>query len=196
MDLVPGHLRERLGVQKVALSYVICENAMPPAVLPQQNDNNNPDMTTTEKYGGRIMDELIGYSPHTGAAYAKDNTTVYHILQDMVAGTSFELSLKGSQGARDGRAAYQALLLHNLGILKWDKFNEDAETYCLRHECNGRNQRFTLKSHVNKHHEAYNEMVRANQHVQYKLLNEHTQVGRLLKSIMSKDPHCLRNYPN
>ena len=68
MDLIPGHLRERLGVKKVALSYIIRENATPPAVLPQQNDNNNPDMTTTEKYEGRIMDELIDYAPHTGAA--------------------------------------------------------------------------------------------------------------------------------
>ena len=49
-------------------------------------------------------------------------------------------------------------------------------------------QRFTLKSHVNMHREAYNEMVCANQHVQYELPNEHTQVGRLLKSITSKDP--------
>ena len=72
MDLVPGHLRKRLGVQTVALSYVICEKATPLAVLPQQNDNEHPDMTTTKKYGGRIMDELIDYTPHTGAAYAED----------------------------------------------------------------------------------------------------------------------------
>ena len=134
------------------------------------------------------MDELIDYAPHTGAAYAEDNATVYHILQDMVAGTSFESSLKGFQWARDGRAAYQALLLHNLGSSKWDKIIKDAETYCLRHEWNRRNQRFTLKNHMNKHHEAYNKMVWANQHVQYELPNEHTQVGRLLKSITSKDP--------
>ena len=48
MDLVPGHLCERLGVQKVALSYVIHEPATPPATLPQQNDNAHPDMTTAE----------------------------------------------------------------------------------------------------------------------------------------------------
>ena len=118
MDLVPSHLHERLGVQKVALSYVICENATPLAILPQQNDNTHPDMTTAEKYGGRIMDELIDYAPHTGAAYAEDNATVFHILQDMVTGTSFESSLKGFQQVRDGRAAYQALLVHNLGSSK------------------------------------------------------------------------------
>ena len=75
MDLVPGHLRKRLGVQKVALSYVIWENATPPAMLPQQNDVDNPDMTTTEKYGGRIMDELIDYAPHTGAITQPSTTS-------------------------------------------------------------------------------------------------------------------------
>ena len=82
MDLVPGHLRERLGVQKVALSYVIRENATPPAILPQQNDVDNPDMTTAEKYGGRIMDELIDYAPHTGAAYVRQlrSTFVTHYV--------------------------------------------------------------------------------------------------------------------
>ena len=95
IDSVPGHLRKRLRVQKVALSYVIREPSTPPAILPQQNDNAHPDMTTAEQYGGWIMDESIDYTPHTGAAYAEDNTSMFHILQDMVAGgTSFESSLK------------------------------------------------------------------------------------------------------
>ena len=96
MDLVPGHLREKLRVQKVALSYVIREPSTPPAILPQQNDNAHPDMTTAEKYGGRIMDELIDYALRTGAAYAEDNATMFHILKDMVAGTSFKSSLKST----------------------------------------------------------------------------------------------------
>ena len=41
---------------------------------------------------------------------------------------------------------------------------------------------------MNKHREAYNEMVWANQHMQYKLPNEHIHVGRLLKSITLKNP--------
>lgn len=60
----------------------------------------------------------------------------------------------------------------------------------LRHEreWNGRNQRFTLRAHIGKHREAHNEMMRASQHVDYELPNEHTRVGRLIKSITSKEP--------
>ena len=87
----------------------------------------------------------------------------------MVSGTSFESSVKTHQCRRDGRAAYLALVQHNLGSSKWDKILEDAEAYVSKREWNGKNHRFNLKSHINKHREANNDMVRAAQHVQYSL---------------------------
>ena len=53
MDLVPSHLRERLGVRKVALSYVI-RTTVAPAPIPVQA-NNSP---TSADYDS-IMDELL-----------------------------------------------------------------------------------------------------------------------------------------
>ena len=60
------------------------------------------------------MDELINHTPHTGVAFKEDTAKVFQILQHMVAGTSIESSIKSHQTARDGRAAYLALLKHNL----------------------------------------------------------------------------------
>ena len=181
MDMVPSHLRDRLGVRKIPLSYVIRETA---------DTGNAPlpaaDEPTSGNYNS-ITEELIHYAPHSGDEYAEDNAKVFQILQDMVAGTSFESSVKSYQRRRDGRAAYFALCQHNLGSSKWDKILEDAETYVSKREWNGKNYRYSLKLHINKHREAYNDMVRASQHVQYALPNEHTRVGRLLKSITSKD---------
>ena len=182
MDIVPSHLRDRLGVRKIPLSYVIRERAdpgnAPPPIAGQPTSANFTSIT----------DELIHYAPHEGDEYSEDNAKVFQILQDMVAGTSFESSVKSFQRRRDGRSAYLALVQHNLGSSKWDKILEDAETYVSKREWNGRNHRFNLKAHINKHREAYNDMVRASQHVQYSLPNEHTRVGRLLKSITSKEP--------
>ena len=59
------------------------------------------------------MNELIIYAPHAGAAFKKVNTKIFQILQDIGAGTSFELSIKNHQKTRDGIAVYQALLKHN-----------------------------------------------------------------------------------
>ena len=65
---------------------------------------------------------------------------------------------------------------------------EDAEAYMMRREWNGKNYRFPLRVHIVKHREAFNEMVRAAQFIPYEVPNEHTRVGRLIKSIQSKDP--------
>ena len=187
MDLVPGHLRERLGLEKVALSYVIRNEENPPPIEDLVNTPENPNSATGPSYDS-IMDELIAHAPHTGTAFREDNAKVFQILQDMIAGTSFESSIKSFQRTRDGRAAYKALLQHNMGSSKWDKILEDAEAYVMKREWNGRNMRFSLRAHVAKHREAHNEMMRASQHVEYELPNEHTRVGRLIKSITSKEP--------
>ena len=182
MDLLPGHLRERLGVRKIPLSYVIRENVLPAPVQAQAiGSATGPDYNS-------IADELIMCVPHTGDEYDEDNAKVFQIIQDLVGGTSFESSIKAHQRNRNGRAAYFALHQHNLGSSKWDKIIEDAETYVMKREWNGRNYRFTLKSHINKHREANNDMVRAADYTVYDLPNEHTRVGRLMKSITSKEP--------
>ena len=134
------------------------------------------------------MDELIDYTPHTDDNYAEDSAKVYQILQDMLAGTSFESSIKTFQRSGNGRGAYLALCQHNLGSSKWDKIIEDAEDYVMRREWNGKNPRFTLRSHINKTREAQNDWTRAAQFIDYQVPNEHTQVGRMIKSITSRDP--------
>jgi hypothetical protein len=106
----------------------------------------------------------------------------------MVSGTSFESSIKTFQKSRNGRGAYLALCQHNLGSSKWDKIIEDAENYTMKREWNGKNPRFNLRSHINKTREAHNEMTRASQFIDYQVPNEHTSVGRLIKSITSRDP--------
>ena len=58
----------------------------------------------------------------------------------------------------------------------------------MRREWNGKNPSFTLRSHINKTREAQNEMTRAAQFIDYQVPNEHTQVGRMIKSITFRDP--------
>jgi len=74
-----------------------------------------------------------------------------------------------------------------MGSSKWDRVIDDCETYLLKREWNGKNYRFTLKNHINKHRDAHNELSRAAEFVTYELPNEHTRVSRLIKSILSKE---------
>ena len=181
LDQITSHLRERLGVTNVALSYIIRTDPNP-GQIPDQ-ENNSP----TSNGFSSIMEELIAYAPHTGDAYKEDNAKVFQILQDLTNNTSHESSVKPFQRSRDGRGVYLALCQHNLGSSKWDKIIEAAENYVLRKEWNGKNLRYSLKQHISNYRDAQNEMVRASQFHEYEVPNGHTRVGRLLRSITTTE---------
>ena len=80
MDLIPGHLRDRLGSCKVPLSYIIRDKVAPPALQPLQNDS-----CIGIGYDS-LTDELVVRTPHIGSEYVEDNAKVFQIIQDMVQG--------------------------------------------------------------------------------------------------------------
>ena len=182
LDALPVHLRERYGVCKVPLVYIIRQSATPIALEPL-----GIDKITSDNYDS-VIDEMIVTVQHTGPNYAEDNAKVFQVISDIIAGSSHEASIKAHRRARDGRAAYLALQLHNMGSSKWDRIIDDCENYLLKREWNGRNYRFTLKSHIAKHRDAHNELSRASEFVTYELPNEHTRVSRSIKSVTSRDP--------
>jgi len=131
------------------------------------------------------MNELIEFTPLDGVGWEEDNATVFGILQEMVRDVSMSSSLKTHQRSRDGRQAYLSLIKHNLGSAQWDKVIIRAEEVQNSRVWNGRNSRYSLKRHIDMHRDAYNDMVRSKDHVQYKAPNEHTRVSRLLRSIQA-----------
>ena len=179
LDTLPNILRSRLGVRSVALSYVIREEPNPP-----------PLRTLLENYpysevSGSLMNELIEYTPHSGVGWEEDNAIVFGIIQEMVKDVPMASSLKGHQKKRDGRGAFLSLVKHNLGAAQWDKVILRAEEIQNTRVWNGRNSRYTLKRHIDMHRDAYNDMVRSKEHVDYEIPNEHTRVSRLLRSIQA-----------
>ncbi len=182
LEHFPTYLESKLGTSEIPLAYVIRENAVAPNPLPGLA-HGKPWSNVHES----LVQELIAYAEHDGPAYRTDNATVYRILQDSLAGTQHISSIKPFQGRRDGRGAYQALMLHNLGNSKWEKVVEVAETYVNNRTWDGKNSRFSIKSHIAKHREAHNDFIRASQHINYALPNDTTRVQRLLRSIQCKD---------
>ena len=79
----------------MALSYIIRKDAVPSPLENQVNLPDNPNSATGPSYDD-IMDEQIDYAPHSGVVCKEDNATVFQILQDMVAGTSFESYLSSA----------------------------------------------------------------------------------------------------
>jgi hypothetical protein len=179
LDTLPTFLRSKIGVRGVALSYVIREVAVPPALDPLHTD------VPYSQESGSLMNELITHTPHDGVGWDEDNASVFAIIQEMVRDVSMASSLKGHQRARNGRAAYLSLVQHNLGSAQWDKVLLKAEEVQNVRVWNGRNGRYTMKRHIDMHRDAFNDMVRANEHVAYEVPNERTRVSRLLRSIQA-----------
>ena len=183
LDQFPTHLREMLGVSKVALSYVIRDEAVP--IMPiGALQPNKPWSVGRES----IMEELIELTPHSGPAFDADNAQVYNLLASSLAGTSAMTSITRHQRRRDGRGAYLDLVTHNMGSAKWEKTVELAEGVLSSRVWNGRNARYPLKIHVSRHREAYNDLVRASYQINYTPPNEASRVRYLLNSIQTSDP--------
>ena len=71
MDLVPSHLRDRLGSCKVPLSYIIRDSVQPPAL--QQLQEGSCVGLNYES----LSEKLIERTPHVGSEYVEDNAKVF-----------------------------------------------------------------------------------------------------------------------
>ena len=122
IDMFPTFLCDKLGVNNVALSYLIWEHAV--SKVPYYQVSNLPYGTGYTQ----LMDELIANALHDGPAFAEDNVTVLSLLQGMLVDTSHMSSMKPFHITRDVRGSFQAIQRHNMGDYKWDKVLKDAES--------------------------------------------------------------------
>ena len=179
LDAFPTYLRSIIGVRGVALSYVVREGDTVQALGPL--GAGVPYATES----GSFMNELISNTPHSGGGWEEDNARVYSILAEMVKDVPMASSLKAHQRSRNGREAHKSLVKHNLGSAKWDVVIAKAEEVQSNHIWNGKNSRYSIRRHIDLHRDAYNDMVRAKDHVTYEAPNERTRVTRLLKSVQA-----------
>mmetsp|Transcript_17771 Transcript_17771/g.25099 ORF Transcript_17771/g.25099 Transcript_17771/m.25099 type:complete len:91 (-) Transcript_17771:2957-3229(-) len=87
MDVLPSHLRERLGVRQVPLEYIIHDNETP---VPIEALATN--LITSSNFIS-LMDELVARTPHKGNDFTEDNAKVFQIIQELVGGSSHKLSI-------------------------------------------------------------------------------------------------------
>lgn len=187
LDSLPNVLRGILGVRKVPLSYVIRPewpadangNPIRPALAQLANNSIHSGEFSS------FQEELIAFCPHEGPGWEEDNAAVFTIISDMLKDSSQASTLQGFKRARNGRGAYLTLCQHNLSNSTWDEICRRAEDTQTKKVWNGRNHRYTLKTHCDHHRDAFNDMVRAAEFSTYQVPDEHTRVSRLLASIQA-----------
>ena len=182
LDQLPTYLANILGAKKVALSYIIRENIARPLALPPL-EVDEPFSVGKED----LMEELVAYTQHRGPTYKADNARLFSILSNHLAGTSALASISRHQRSENGRAAYFDLVKHHLGSAKWEKTVEVAERLLTTRLWNGRNSRYTLRFHINKHREAFNDLKRAEEHINYVAPTEPSRARHLLQSLQTTE---------
>ena len=186
ISLFEEHLSSVLGVRKVPLQYIIRETVDPVDIT----DDPLPIGDGSPPYSARydsFHDEMVARTSHTHPGYKADNKHVFNLLNDGLAGSGYISSIQPFSRRKNGREAYKALVLHNLGSAKWDKVAEDADRKLTKVEWNGKSQRFTLLRHLTSHRNAHNDLVRSSRFIDYQVPSESQRVKRLFASIKSTD---------
>jgi hypothetical protein len=186
INLFEEHLSSVLGVRKVPLQYIIRDDVVPVPI----NDDPLPAGDGSPPYATRydsFHDEMVARTSHNHPGYKADNKHVFNLLNDGLAGTGYVSSIQPFSRRKNGREAYKALVLHNLGSAKWDKVAEEADRRLTKVEWNGKSQRFTLLKHLTSHRNAHNDLVRSSRFIDYQVPSESQRVKRLFASIKCND---------
>ena len=176
------HLHQVYGVRKTPLAYVIRENV--DVTLPAPRLATNQPHSTEH---GSIEDEMIARLSHTDASFRDDNKMVYELLESATRSTIYAASIAPSQRAKDGRAAFLALLAQHAGVDKWEAELKQQETFMKTQVWKG-NSNQSMEKFIEQHRAAYISLQRCAEHVVYQLPNEHTRVRYLLDGIQCGDP--------
>jgi len=180
-EAFPDFLRQVIGVRTIPLIYVIRTDENVPAAAPA--------LATHQPHSemhGSVEGELIARASHNHPLFRNDNGQVYHYLEEATRTTVYAASLKPFQRARDGRAAWLALVAQYAGVDKWEAELKRQEDIMHTRKWKGQNN-FPLEGFVSQHRSAYVSMQACATHVQYQLPTQHSRVGYLLNAIENGD---------
>ena len=120
LELVTEHIRSKLGVHTISLSYVTRADPIVPTI--------STISSTFPYYEGvySFYYELIAKASHKHPTFVDDNGMVLDVLVACLKTTRHMSDMKPFQRRRDVREALAALELHNMGNPKWDSIVLEA----------------------------------------------------------------------
>ena len=167
-----------VGIRTIPLTYVIRTNVDVAPVAAPPIAAGHPHAEEFES----LEDELVARASHNHAAYRKDNSQVYYLIEEATRTTSYAASIKPFQRCKNGHFAWFAIVLQYAGKDKWHaKWKKQDK---LLHTTKWRGQsNYLLERFIGLHQNAYVSMLQCIKHVQYQLPLKMTRVIYLLNSI-------------
>ena len=108
---------------------------------------------------GNVDQEMTSRTPHDQYVYGADNKTIWHILHDVLKEHPSYTSIRSFARTQNGRDAYLALTLHNLGESRNHTFLEEAEDNLNNVFYTEEKLKFTFDRCFEIHISAHNEML-------------------------------------
>jgi hypothetical protein len=164
-----------IGSRFIPLAYVICEDAVVLAC-----PKNGPDLPYAPEFG-YVEAKLIARASHQ--LDRDNNALVYYYIEEATRSTSYAASIKPFTRAKDGRAAFTAMLSQYVGEDKWRALIKQAEEMIHNRKWKGQQSNFSLEKFIGQHRTAYVNMCQCETHVEYQLPNEIGRVTYLLAGI-------------
>ena len=177
LEALDDFLLKVRGVRKCPLAYVTRE----PATVP-------PHATDPTAGYSSIDMELISRAPHDLYVYPADNRALWHILHDALKDHQSYTSIRSFARRQNGRDAYKALVLHNLGESRNHSVLEEAEDNLNNVFYTEEKLKFTFDQFVEIHRSAHNDMLSVPNFI---APNPATRVRKLLTNIRSTNPSLL-----
>jgi hypothetical protein len=174
------YLNRVVGVRNIPLAYVIRPEADVPAIGAQAAG------TPHSVEHGSIEAELVARASHGHSLFSKDNTALYHAVEEATRATQYAASIKPFQKTKDGRGAFNALTKQYAGKDKHEAVIKHNEKVLHTAEWKGQSN-FSLEKFIAQHRNAFVSLQGAAEHVTYQLPNEHSRVGYLLDAIQCND---------
>jgi len=139
-----------LGMDRVPFSYVIRENTVP----------GNPNDPYPNEHA-----RLIAITPHVGLEFETDNGRVYDYLKAWTLNGPAWTWIQSFNSARNGRAAWLALITHYEGDAQKDRVKDAAYTAIAQAKYFGDRKKFSFETYVTVHQEAFEDLEQYGQHI-------------------------------
>ena len=109
------YLHRVIGVRVILLAYIIHTDSGVPMPAPPLAPNQ-----PHSKAHGSIENKLVERASHEHPLFRDDNSEVYFKLEEATCGTTYAVSIKPFQCAKNGRGVYAALASQYAGRDKWE----------------------------------------------------------------------------
>ena len=137
--------------------------------------------------------DIVSRALHATLMYHADNTSVWHILHDVLQGHSSYMYICSYSVSQHGREAFEALILYFRGESRSSTVLKEAEDNINSIMYAEEKLKFTFDNFVTIHQSAHNDMLTRPGYV---IPNDGTLVRKLLANIRSQNPIILASIAN